>query len=399
MTAAFPALGFDPAPGDPGAATELASTYAKASGLVSEARELMGRATQGSASWTGSAGDAFRGTAGEAPAQLAKATSAFEDAGATLRTWSADLAAMQVTARSLEAQAADAKQRYEVLSGLSTVGMSDGEVDAAKAALSAAAEEFEQIRRQAQRLLAQHGDLASQVSAALKALSDQPIFPPWFNPNNPLEPIERAFDQFFDQLGHELSEFGKGIHDFVKDNANAINEISNVVSDLATVTGAVGLGFDISGVGAPVGAVLGVTSAALSGVALAGHSLAAWGGAKGATKSAVEDAFGLTTFGISRVVGRVATKTAGKAAGELVDLVDHRPRNLPELWDKVGQANEILGHVGKETLKDYGENWNKYWNPLKPEPLPVTAISTVAPLVRPFYHAWEIGHKKDLENR
>jgi hypothetical protein len=96
----FPALGFDPAPGDPAALTDAAArATAAATTFATAADELT------PVQWTGDAADSFRATIGPLPADLGRADSAHRTAARTLADYAAGLHERQLRADTLEAEA------------------------------------------------------------------------------------------------------------------------------------------------------------------------------------------------------------------------------------------------------------------------------------------------------
>jgi hypothetical protein len=107
-TGTYPALGFNPAPGNVGTVSSLAQNFLNVSTSLGQARDAMEKAGQAGGFWEGDAADAFHKDLGKLPDYLSKATSSLGDAGKALDGWSDDLSSMQKTAADYEQQAENA---------------------------------------------------------------------------------------------------------------------------------------------------------------------------------------------------------------------------------------------------------------------------------------------------
>ena len=85
-TREFPALGFDPAPGDTAAVSAAASDVRGAGKVFSDASANVSRLN--SSGWTGDAADAFRGQLKDLPRDLDLAARSHQTAAQTLVDWS-----------------------------------------------------------------------------------------------------------------------------------------------------------------------------------------------------------------------------------------------------------------------------------------------------------------------
>ena len=369
----FPALGFDPAPGDVGAVSGLAAAYGRMGTVTSDAQKLMGQAGNAAPGWTGTASDGFRAKAGEFPAPLASAAASLRDAASALEGWAADLGAMRVTADDLEARA---KQAMDQLARLraeaeSAILPPDPElrrrlIETARRAIDAAQEELDAVRAAARRLLEQHAELARDVARRLKSLYDE-VFPN--GPPTPLDP-----ENLRKILEWVLRE-NKELDDWVGDNAYAINEVSNVVDDVATYYGAVGALLEVIPPTAPIGEGFSAASTVLTAGAFVGHTAAALHGVKEARVSAGEDAVGL---GLA-FAGGVATGKAAKIIGDLSNGLTAG-----------GAINSVLG-------KD--SDFQKYWAPRNWDEARKGLTIPGYQLYNAVERAYEIGHAKDLARR
>ncbi|MGH3760780.1 hypothetical protein [Actinophytocola sp.] len=381
---AFPALGFDPAPGDTGAVTELAASYTKVGSLVADAQGLMGQAAAGAPGWTGTASDGYRAKAGELPAPLATTASAMRDAGAALDGWAADLGAMQVTADDLEAQARRARNRLEQANADAAEVNSailppdprvrEGVLEAIRRAVEAAQAELDAVRQAARRLLAQHAELAADLLRLLKSVYDK-VFP-----NGLPELLEPEALRKIIKWALEQNE---DLNEWVGDNAYAINEISNVVGDIATYFGAVGFVLELIGVTAPIGVGFSAASTVLTAGAFVGHTAAAVHGVREARRSAIEDAIGLG----AAFAGGAATGRAARLAADIFGAASSG-------YSLRGAGEDVLnGLLGRDS------HFQRYWVPRDWEEFRKGATIPGYQLYKAVERAYEIGHKKDLENR
>ena len=110
---AFPALGFDPCPGEPATVREIAATLRRSGDAMTRAADIL-RGQEDV--WRGQAALAFHDWVGvEAPEQLVKAQQSFVHAGTALEGWADVLDAGQRRADALEAEAVEASRRTAVL--------------------------------------------------------------------------------------------------------------------------------------------------------------------------------------------------------------------------------------------------------------------------------------------
>jgi hypothetical protein len=383
-TAAFPTLGFDPAPGDVGAVTALAGSYAAAGGRVDDAHALMGRATHGAPGWTGAASEEYRAKAGEFPAPLAAAAVALRDAATALDGWAGDLGAMQTHADDLEAQARQAMRRLQHVraEAESAILPPDPElrgklIDAARRAVSAAEEELDEIRAAARRLLEQHAELALELARRLKALYDK-VFPK--GPPQPLDPDALA------KIVEWVLDHDRKLDKWVDDNANAINEVSNVIGDLSTYYGAVGFALELIPVTEPMGVAFSTASTVLTGAAFVGHTAAAVHGVQEAKQSAVDDAAGLAAAAIG-----------GEAAGRALG----RSRLIAEVLGAAttGAGLRSAGQDLIDGLAGKDSHFQRYWAPRDWSEFAKDELVPGYQVYSAVERAYEIGHAKDVQRR
>ncbi len=109
MSDSYPNLGFDPCPGDLGAAESVAQTMREVATLSSGTHTAMTAINTSSGIWVGRAADAFSEAFDEVPPYLQRAVNAIDAAARALQHWVYDLDRFQQTARRLEEEAAAAQ--------------------------------------------------------------------------------------------------------------------------------------------------------------------------------------------------------------------------------------------------------------------------------------------------
>lgn len=111
----YPALGFNPAPGDAQAASELSDQLAKAVASLEEGHQLITElANSDSADWQGDAAQEFRShLSGDLPKALANAHDSLTKAQQALAGWGPALSSFQSLANSLEQQAEQEKAQLD----------------------------------------------------------------------------------------------------------------------------------------------------------------------------------------------------------------------------------------------------------------------------------------------
>jgi hypothetical protein len=111
----FPALGFDPAPGEPGVVTAVEQAIGRQAQRLAESEHRLGHLQAGQ--WTGQAAGAFAADLGHLPGDLRRATSAHAEAVAALQSYAGELTAAKQQAGLLEQEAAQARQARQVAAG------------------------------------------------------------------------------------------------------------------------------------------------------------------------------------------------------------------------------------------------------------------------------------------
>ncbi|HVV21557.1 MAG TPA: hypothetical protein VHF06_19135 [Pseudonocardiaceae bacterium] len=175
----FPALGFDPAPGDVGAINDYVTALNSSSGKMSEARDAMSGLNVGD-SWTGPAAEGFQNHVGKLGTNMTAVHGAMTGAGKVLDQWSTELGAMQSQADDLESQAMQAQQQLQSAQSnpdLNLAGQTFTDQASAQSAqqryqsatgqVQAAQGQLDGIREQGRQLYQKHQQLAQGYAGAL----------------------------------------------------------------------------------------------------------------------------------------------------------------------------------------------------------------------------------------
>lgn len=319
-TATYPALGFNPAPGNVGTVSSLARNFLNVSTSLGQARDAMEKAGQTGGFWEGDAANAFHKDLGKLPDYLSKATSSLGDAGKALDGWSDDLSSMQRTATDYEQQAENAVRSVNQAKAnpdLDLAGQqfdtgpalqqAQSKLDAATQALNQAQGELNAIRQQAQRLLSQHQDLVQQVEDALNKAKDEAPDKPGF-----WSGIGNAISGALGDIGDLASK----TWNFVKQHADVIAKIGDVLSDVGTVLSIAAAATAAIPI---VGEVVEGVSIGVNASALAAHGLAKAAGANVSDKTLAMDALGMipgagATKGITGGVKLIKVATSATKA-------------------------------------------------------------------------------------
>lgn len=360
----FPALGFNPTPGNTGTVSTLASNFLTVSGHLEQAREAMVKAGRTGGFWAGDAAEAFHGDIGQLPDYLDKATKSLGDAGKALDGWANDLTTLQHSAADYEQQAetairqVDAAQSNpdlalagEEFSDQQSLEQAQQRLTTAESELGQAEADLNEIREQAMRLFGQHQDLVREVEDALNKAKDEA-------PNKP--------GGFFHDLGAAFGSVLNGISSLAKNTWNFVKKHANVIAKIGDVLSAVGTVLSVAAAATAeipvVGEVVEVASLGVNAEALGAHALAKAAGANVSDVTLAGDALGMIPGGSMLKglsgVGKVArvAKSAGKAikAGEngarLADGAAAASREVTEIsTEQLGkwahQAQSVASHV------------------------------------------------------
>ncbi|MGW4383461.1 putative T7SS-secreted protein [Kitasatospora sp. NPDC004531] len=339
-TAQFPALGFDPAPGNPASVDELVQRLTTAAGALESAHGTLERLTRAGGSWRGDAAKAFAGKVGELPGLLRDSDDAVRTAAQQLQGWRGQLTHFQDVARRYEADAQAAKRRcesceqqqegarsrYESAAGAPAFRLAgrmytddaqlreaQAEIDAAQRELNAAGEELDDAKRalgdaedafraivkQAKELREDHLDAADKVAKALRRA----------NQNAPSTSMWDNFKDALKRAGHALKEWATKHADLLKKIGDWLGIASTILGVAALCT----MWFP------PLSGALALAGGVLSAGALASHGLAKLGGADVSAMDLVGDGLGALPFG--KLVG-TAAKPVMKVTTKLVPKIE-----------------------------------------------------------------------------
>jgi type VII secretion system ESX-1 substrate len=348
----YPALGFNPTPGNVGTVSSLASNFLNVSSHLQQARDAMVKAGQVGGFWEGDAANAFHNDLGKLPDYLDKATQSLGEAGRALDGWSNDLTSMQSTASDYEQQAENAIREVNQAKSNPDLQLAGQEFDtqealqqaqqrlnAAESDLNQAQGDLNAIREQAKRLFSQHQDLVKQVEDALNKAKDEAPDKPGF-----WSSVGSAFSSAF----HGLEDLAKNTWDFVKKHANVIAKVGDVLSMVGTALSiAAAATAEIPIVGEVVeGVSIGVNASALG-----AHALAKAAGANVSNATLAQDAIGLIPGG---AMLKGATKAGNvvkvaKAAGKAFQAADDGAR--------IAKAGEAAGKTLADLSKTQFTKW------------------------------------------
>ncbi|MFI6283938.1 hypothetical protein ACIBCM_04110 [Streptomyces sp. NPDC051018] len=169
----YPYLGWNPAPGSPGAIAALRTRLTTSATALSTAYRLIDNLLGESAYWHGEAADAFRSALdGDLPRYLRNAHRSVSKAASRLGRWHDDLVGYQSTAARYESQAREdhttltrARSRESRLRAAPDTP--EPELRAAAAAVTNARDALESVRRLARELEETHRTEASRIAKSL----------------------------------------------------------------------------------------------------------------------------------------------------------------------------------------------------------------------------------------
>jgi phage shock protein A len=358
----FPALGFDPAPGDLDGVTDLAGKYRAVSTDLTEADDSLRQIVRKQGIWQGEASEAFARRIGPLPQYLEGAARSMGEAADALEGWSRDLGDLQKRAADLEARAKAAAQAAEqaranpdfALAGRTfpdqpSLRIAQRLLDDAGRQLQTAIDGCQNIQDAAKQLSQEHTEAAARVAEALRKAKE----------TAPDEPD--VLDQLTDAVGGALADMSNTLADgvdqawdFVQDHAEVISKVSDVVGDIGN-----GIGVLSDVVPPPADKLASVVATGLGLGALSGHALAKAAGADVAPETLFFDVAG------------AATSAAG-----LADV-------LPDTAIKVASYGLLAEQGGGEVAgrKDFESPWDdfqNYWVPKDMDQAAVVAGTLVA---------------------
>ncbi len=330
MSGDFPALGFDPAPGDLAGVTDLAGKYRAVSRDLGEADDALRRIVTRKGIWEGAASEAFARRLGPLPGYLAGAAKSMGQAADALEGWSRDLGELQRKAKDLEQRAEAAARAAEearanpdfaladrTFTDPESLRLAQSLLDNAGQRLQEAIEGCTNIQEAAKRLLEQHTETAHRAAELLRQARE-------FAPDEPdlLDKVVDGVGGALVDLANTAADLADGAWDFVQDHAELLSKTSDVLGDMGN-----GLGMLSDLMPPPADLVASAVATGLGETALAGHVTAAAAGADVAPETLFFDAAGLVTSAAGFIpgvpdaavkvgtYGLLADQLGGEAAG------------------------------------------------------------------------------------
>ncbi|WP_410637328.1 putative T7SS-secreted protein [Amycolatopsis sp. lyj-346] len=372
----FPALGFDPAPGDLDGVTDLAGKYRAVGDDLTEADDSLRRIVRKQGVWQGEASEAFARRVGPLPGYLDGAAKSMSRAADALEAWAHTLGDLQKRAAELEARADAAARAAEqaranpdlalanrTFPDQQSLRLAQRLLDNAGQQLQTAIDGCQNVQAAAKQLQREHTDAAARVAEQLRKAKE-------LAPDEP-----DLLDQLGDAVGGALADLSNTLADrvdeawnFVQDHAEVVSKVSDVVGDLGNALGVLG-----DFLPEPAGTVVGAVAGELGLAALAGHGAAALAGADVAPETLVFDAAGVVTTLIGAAPGVPDWVVKGATYGLLREQ----------------ELGEVLGGDKFESPLD---DFKNYWVPKNAEQLTAAGVSWAGVA---FWNAADAGMQAD----
>lgn len=225
----FPALGFDPAPGDP---TALAAAARDVSGAATVLGDASANVTRlNSAGWTGEAADAFRTQLKDLPRDLDLAARSHRTAAQALSGFGEELATRQRRAAELETRAAELRRREAAAvadvnriaaqtapAGSPEFARLKDRYDTARSTATTLGSDLQEVIGQARALHGEHRSAASATAGRIRDVADAPYKEPGW-----------------------LSKAWSSVKGWIADHADVLETISAVLKGVSAVLGVLSL--------------------------------------------------------------------------------------------------------------------------------------------------------------
>jgi hypothetical protein len=225
----FPALGFDPAPGDAGAVASAAGDVEGAARLFTDASGNVARLN--SSGWTGEAADAFRGQLKDLPRDLDLAARSHQTTARTLSDYSSALQTRQRRAADLETRAAELRRQQQAAIGevnrLAAQRAPEGSTElanlrtqynSARSRAGGLGSDLEGVIAEARRLNGEHRNAAASAARTIRDVADAPYKEPGW--------LSRAWDS---------------VKSWISEHADVLQQISSVLKGVSAVLGVLSL--------------------------------------------------------------------------------------------------------------------------------------------------------------
>ena len=323
----FPALRFDPAPGDPAALAAAAQTAAAtATTLASAADRCGGMGVDG---WSGDAATAFRAQAGVLPRDLNHAAQAHHEAASALTEYAQTLTALQSRAASLELDAAAIRARQQSAvaevnriaatpapAGSTTLADLQSGYDAARTAANQYADDLERVLRAARQVAAAHADAAQAAANRIRAVSDAPYKQP--------------------SLLHRLKD---KVTEWITDHSDTLLSISSALKSVSAVLGLLSM--------VPGLQFLAPVAMAAAGLALGIDAIVKVTTGKGSwTSIGIDAALTFLPLGKALSLAKRGTVAASHAVGSAVHAGNATPAEFHTLFGALEHVNAPRFHLG-----------------------------------------------------
>jgi phage shock protein A len=294
----FPALGFDPAPGELDGITDLAGKYRAVSTDLTEADDSIRQIVRKQGIWQGEASEAFARRIGPLPRYLEGAARSMGEAADALEGWSRDLGELQKRAADLEARAEAAAKAAEEARANPDLALANRTfpdqpslqiaqrlLDNAGRQLQTAIDGCQNIQDAAKRLQQEHTEAAGRVAEALRKAKE-------LAPDEP-----DVLDKLTDAVGGALGDLTNTLADGVDEAVNFVQDHAELIAKLSDVSGDVGNALGLVGefLPPPADVVASAVATGLGVTALQGHALAKAAGADVAPETLIFDGIGTGT--------------------------------------------------------------------------------------------------------
>ncbi|MFF1609402.1 putative T7SS-secreted protein [Amycolatopsis sp. NPDC058278] len=316
----FPALGFDPAPGDLDGVTDLAGKYRAVGDDLTEADDSLRRIVRKQGTWQGEASEAFARRLGPLPDYLDDAAKSMNRAADALEGWAQTLGDLQKRAADLEARAEAAARAAEQARANPDLALANRTfpdqqslqiaqrlLDNAGQQLQTAIDGCQNVQDAAKQLQQEHTDAASRVAGQLRQAKE-------LAPDEP-----DVLDKLGDAVGGALADLSNTLADGVDEAWNFVQDHAELLAKASDVMGDIGNALGLAGefLPDPFKEVAGVVATTFGVAALAGHGTAKLAGADVAGETLIFDGIGAgTSFigGFLPLGGAAVAKALGYGA-------------------------------------------------------------------------------------